>query len=127
MSKEIIESPEAPKAVGAYAQAVRANGFVFLSGQIPLDPATGNLVDGDVAVQAKRVMENLGAVLGAAGSAFSQVVKSTIYLVDMNDFPAVNQIYGDYFPADAKPARATIAVTALPRGAKVEIDMIALA
>jgi 2-iminobutanoate/2-iminopropanoate deaminase len=127
MSKEIIETHEAPKAVGAYAQAVRANGFVFLSGQIPLDPMTGNLVDGDVAVQAKRVMENLGAVLRAAGSDFSQVVKATIYLVDMNDFPAVNQVYGACFPADAKPARATIAVAALPRGAKVEIDMVALA
>ena len=127
MSKVIIESPDAPKAVGAYAQAVRANGFVFRSGQIPLDPATGNLIDGDVSAQAKRVMENLGAVLRAAGSGFSQVVKATIYLVDMNDFPAVNQVYGEYFAADEKPARATIAVAALPRGAKVEIDMIALA
>jgi 2-iminobutanoate/2-iminopropanoate deaminase len=127
MSKTVIATDLAPQAVGAYSQAVRANGFVFLSGQIPLDPASGLLVEGDVSVQARRVMENLGAVLRAAGSSFDQVVKSTIYLADMSDFPAVNQIYGEYFKGEIKPARATVAVAALPRAARVEIDMIALA
>jgi 2-iminobutanoate/2-iminopropanoate deaminase len=123
---EIIHTELAPKAAGAYSQAVRAAGFVFLSGQIALDPATGEMESGDVAAQARRVMENLRGVLSGAGSAFERVVKSTIYLVDMNDFATVNQIYGEYFP-EAKPARVTIAVKALPRGAAVEIEMIALA
>jgi 2-iminobutanoate/2-iminopropanoate deaminase len=126
MKPEVIVSDKAPKAVGAYAQAVRANGFVFLSGQIPLDPSTGELIQGDVATQARRVMENLKAVLEGAGTSLTNVVKATIYLTDMNDFAAVNQTYAEYFP-DAKPARATIAVAGLPRGSKVEIDMIALA
>ena len=126
MKPEVIVSDKAPKAVGAYAQAVRANGFVFLSGQIPLDPATGELVQGDVGTQARRVMDNLKAVLEGAGTNLSKVVKATIYLIDMNDFAVVNQTYGEYFP-DAKPARVTVAVAGLPRGSKVEIDMIALA
>jgi 2-iminobutanoate/2-iminopropanoate deaminase len=127
MSKQVITSDAAPRAVGAYSQAVKAQGFVFLSGQIPLDPATGEMIVGDAAAQARRVMDNLGAVLRAAGSSFDQVVKANIYLVDMNDFAAVNQVYGEYFSGDAKPARATVAVLALPRGAKVEIDMVGLA
>ncbi len=126
MPKEVIVSPNAPKAVGAYSQAVRANGWVFLSGQIPLDPKTGEIIAGDVAAQARRVMDNLGAVLAAANSSFDQVMKATIYLVDMADFPAVNAVFGEYFPGDIKPARATVAVLALPRGSRVEIDMIAL-
>ena len=126
MKPEVIVSEQAPKAVGAYAQAVRAQGFIFLSGQIPLDPSTGELVQGDVAAQTRRVLDNLKAVLAAAGSELAKVVKATIYLIDMNDFAVVNQIYASYFP-DAKPARATIAVAALPRGSKVEIDMIAVA
>jgi 2-iminobutanoate/2-iminopropanoate deaminase len=126
MKPEVIVSDKAPKAVGAYAQAVRANGFVFLSGQIPLDPSTGELIQGDVATQARRVLDNLKAVLEGAGTELSKVVKATIYLIDMNDFAVVNQTYAEYFP-DAKPARATIAVAGLPRGARVEIDMIALA
>jgi 2-iminobutanoate/2-iminopropanoate deaminase len=126
MKPEAIASDKAPKAVGAYAQAVRAQGFVFLSGQIPLDPSTGELIQGDVTAQTRRVMENLKAVLEAAGTAFSKVVKTTIYLTDMNDFAVVNQTYAEYF-TEAKPARATVAVAGLPRGAKVEIDMIALA
>jgi 2-iminobutanoate/2-iminopropanoate deaminase len=126
MKPEVITTERAPKAVGAYAQAVRANGFLFLSGQIPLDPISGELVGGDVSVQARRVMDNLRGVLEAAGSALERVVKATIYLTDMKDFAAVNQIYAEYFP-EAKPARATVAVAALPRGAAVEIDMIALA
>lgn len=126
MKPELIASDKAPKAVGAYAQAVRAQGFVFLSGQIPLDPGTGEMIAGDVVAQTTRVMQNLQAVLEAAGSSFAKVVKATIYLADMADFAAVNQTYGQYF-GDAKPARATVAVAGLPRGAKVEIDMVALA
>ena len=126
MKPEIIATDRAPKAVGAYAQAVRANGMLFLSGQIPLDPATGEMISGDVATQTRRVMDNLRAVLEGAGSALEKVLKCTIYLIDMNDFAVVNQTYAEYFPA-AKPARATVAVAALPRGSRVEIDMIALA
>jgi 2-iminobutanoate/2-iminopropanoate deaminase len=126
MKPEVIVSDKAPKAVGAYAQAVKAQGFVFLSGQIPLDPATGDMVQGDVGVQTRRVLDNLKAVLEGAGTSLSKVVKATIYLIDMNDFAVVNQTYAEYFP-DAKPARATIAVAGLPRGSKVEIDMIAIA
>lgn len=122
---EVITTDKAPKAVGAYAQAVRAQGFLFLSGQIALDPATGELIQGDVGAQARRVLDNLRAVLESAGSALDRVVKATIYLTDMQDFAVVNQIYGEYFPA-AKPARATVAVAGLPRGVKVEIDMIAI-
>jgi 2-iminobutanoate/2-iminopropanoate deaminase len=125
MKPEIIVTDRAPKAVGAYAQAVRANGMLFVSGQIPLDPATGEMISADVAAQTRRVMDNLRAVLEGAGSALENVVKCTIYLVDMNDFAVVNQTYAEYFPA-AKPARATVAVAALPRGSRVEIDMIAL-
>ena len=127
MSKQVIAPEGAPRAVGAYSQAVRAQGLVFLSGQIPLDPVTGVMIEGDASAQARRVMDNLGAVLQAAGSSFDQVVKANIYLIDMADFAAVNQVYGEYFPGEVKPARATVAVAALPRGAKVEIDMIALA
>ena len=126
MKPEVIASEGAPKAVGAYAQAVRAQGFVFLSGQIPLDPSTGELITGDIASQTRRVMDNLRAILETAGTALDRVVKATIYLTDMNDFAVVNQTYAEYFPA-AKPARATVAMAGLPRGAKVEIDMIALA
>jgi 2-iminobutanoate/2-iminopropanoate deaminase len=125
MKPEIIATDRAPKAVGAYAQAVRANGMLFLSGQIPLDPVSGEMISGDVAAQTRRVMDNLRAVLEGAGSALENVVKCTIYLVDMNDFAVVNQTYAEYFPA-AKPARATVAVAALPRGSRVEIDMIAM-
>jgi 2-iminobutanoate/2-iminopropanoate deaminase len=126
MKPEVIVSDKAPKAVGAYAQAVKAQGFVFLSGQIPLDPATGELVQGDIGTQTRRVLDNLKAVLEGAGTSLSNVVKATIYLIDMNDFAVVNQTYAEYFP-DAKPARATVAVAGLPRGSRVEIDMIALA
>ena len=126
MKPEVIVSDKAPKAVGAYAQAVKAQGFVFLSGQIPLDPATGELVQGDIATQTRRVLDNLKAVLEGAGTELSKVVKATIYLTDMSDFAVVNQTYAEYFP-NAKPARATVAVAGLPRNCKVEIDMIALA
>lgn len=127
MDKDVITTEAAPRAVGAYSQAVRASGLVFLSGQIPLDPVSGVMVEGDAAVQTRRVMDNLAAVLAAAGTSFDRVMKATIYLVDMADFPEVNHVYGEYFATRAAPARATVAVAALPRGAKVEIDMIALA
>ena len=122
--RDVIQTDGAPKAIGPYSQAIRAGGLVFLSGQIPLDPATGKLVEGDVASQAERVMENLNAVLAAAGLGFGQVVKTTIYLTDLGDFATVNEIYGRRF-AGSPPARSTVQVAALPRGARVEIDLIA--
>jgi 2-iminobutanoate/2-iminopropanoate deaminase len=124
--KQIVATPSAPQAIGPYSQAVKAGGFVFLSGQIPLDPATGQLVEGDIQVQTQRVMKNLGAVLEAAGSSFDRVLRSTIYLVDLGDFAKVNETYGSFFPKDP-PARATVQVAALPKGARVEIDVVALA
>ncbi len=126
MKREVIHSDEAPKAIGPYSQAVRAGSFVFLSGQIPLDYKTGEMVGAsDVRAQAKQVMENLQAVLQAGGASFARVVKTTIYLKDLGDFGAVNEVYGHYFPA-APPARATVQVAGLPRGALVEIDAIAV-
>jgi 2-iminobutanoate/2-iminopropanoate deaminase len=122
--REAIATGAAPKAIGPYAQAIRAGGFLFLSGQIPLDPQTGQLVEGGADAQARRVMDNLGAVLEAAGSSFAEVVRCTIYLIDLADFAAVNEVYGRYFTAPA-PARATVQVAALPRGARVEVDAIA--
>jgi len=123
MPKQIIATTEAPQAIGPYSQAVRAGDFTFLSGQIPLDPATGTMVTGDAALQTKQVMQNLGAVLRASGATFAQVVRATIYLVDLGDFAKVNEVYGSYFSTEP-PARATVQVAALPRGASVEIDMI---
>jgi 2-iminobutanoate/2-iminopropanoate deaminase len=123
--KEPISSPDAPKAIGPYSPAVRAAGMVFISGQIPIDPATGNFVSGGIAEQTEQVMKNLKALLTAAGSGFEQVVKTTVYLKSMGDFPAMNEIYGRYF-AQAPPARATVAVAALPKDALVEIEVIAL-
>jgi 2-iminobutanoate/2-iminopropanoate deaminase len=122
-----ISTPGAPKAIGPYSQAIEARGArtLWLSGQIPLDPATGELVPGDVAAQAERVMENLAAVLSAAGASFHQVVRCTIYLADLADFAKVNEVYGRRFPRDP-PARATVQVAALPRGARVEIDAVAV-
>ena len=126
MERRIITTPDAPAAIGPYSQAVRFGELVFLSGQIPLDPATGQLVgDGDVEAEAEKVMENLAAVLAAAGSSFSRVLKTTIFLTDLGDFAAVNAIYAKRFEGIEPPARATIQVAALPRGAKVEIEMIA--
>lgn len=126
MERRIITTAEAPAAIGPYSQAVRFGELVFLSGQIPLDPATGQMVgDGDVRAEAEQVMENLQAVLAAAGSSFARVLKTTIFLTDLGDFAAVNEIYGERFEGIEPPARATIQVAALPRGAKVEIEMIA--
>jgi 2-iminobutanoate/2-iminopropanoate deaminase len=124
-SRTVVHSQEAPRAIGPYSQAIRAGDLVFCSGQIALDPATGDLVGaGDVRAQATRVLENLGAVLAAGGASFASVVKTTIYLADLQDFGAVNEIYAHYFK-DAPPARATVQVAGLPKGALVEIDAIA--
>ena len=126
MSRELIVAPGAPAAVGAYSHAVRAGNLVFLSGSIALDPTSGELLGGgDAAAEARQVLANLRAVLEAAGVGPGQVVKTTIYLVDMADFAAVNGVYAEMF-GDSAPARATIAVAALPRGARVEIDAIAV-
>jgi 2-iminobutanoate/2-iminopropanoate deaminase len=122
--KDEVSTKGAPAAIGPYAQAVRAGQLVFLSGQIPLDPATGQMVAGDIVAQTERVMKNLGAVLEAAGGTFASVVRTTIYLVDLGDFARVNEAYGRYF-TPPYPARATVQVAALPRGALVEIDAIA--
>jgi 2-iminobutanoate/2-iminopropanoate deaminase len=127
MSRQIISTPEAPKAIGPYSQAVVAGAgrLLFCSGQIPLDPRTGEMVGaGDVRVQAERVLQNLGAVLAAGGASFSSVVKTTIYLADLQDFGAVNEVYGRFF-SQAPPARATVQAAGLPNGALVEIDAIA--
>ena len=121
---QAIATKTAPAAIGPYSQAVRSAGFVFLSGQIALDPGTGALIEGDVRAEAERVMKNLEAVLAAAGLAFHHLVKTTIYLVDMADFTVVNEVYGKRF-ARVLPARATVQVAGLPKGARVEIDAIA--
>ena len=124
MAKQAISSPDAPKAIGPYSQAVRAGQLLFASGQIPLDPSSGTVVDGDVAAQSRRVMDNLAAVLQAGGLSFADVVRTTVFLADMNDFAAVNAVYGEYF-SEPYPARATVQVARLPRDVKVEIDLIA--
>ena len=124
--KEIIASDGAPKAIGPYSQAVRANGFVFVSGQIALDPKTQQLVSGGIAEQTERVLENLKAILEASGSSLTHVVRATVFLADMNEFAAMNEVYGRYFPTQP-PARSTVQVSRLPRDVRVEIDVIALA
>jgi 2-iminobutanoate/2-iminopropanoate deaminase len=120
-----VKTAAAPEAIGPYAQAVKANGFVFTSGQIPLDPATGAMVAGDVKDQTRRVFENLKAVLAAAGTSLDRVVKATVYLADMNEFAAMNEIYAEYFMA-TKPARSTVQAARLPKDARVEIDFVAV-
>ena len=124
MKFKTISSDKAPAAIGPYSQAVQAGNMLFCSGQIALDPSTGEMVQGGVVVQAERVMENIAAVLTAAGAGFDNVVKTTIFLVEMGDFAAVNEIYGRYF-SNHKPARSTVAVKSLPRGALVEIETVA--
>ncbi len=119
-----VNSLSAPAAIGPYSQAIDAGDFVFLSGQVPIDPKTGELVQGDITVQTERVLDNLAAVLEAAGCSFGDVVKTTIYLIDLGDFQTVNATYAKRFTS-APPARATIQVSALPKGARVEIDAIA--
>ena len=123
-SPQPVSTPEAPKAIGPYSQAMRAGDFLFLSGQIPIDPATGTVVAGTVSDQTHQVFKNLGAILTAAGASFNQVVKATVYLLDMSDFAAMNEVYGSYFTS-AAPARATIQAARLPRDVRVEIDLIA--
>ncbi|PLX94637.1 MAG: reactive intermediate/imine deaminase [Desulfuromonas sp.] len=124
MTFEKIETTAAPAAIGPYSQGVRIGEIVFFSGQIPLDPATGELVGEDINIQTKQVMANMGAALEAAGLSYEHVAKTTIYLVDLGDFAVVNEIYGKFF-GEVPPARATVEVAALPKGAKVEIEWIA--
>jgi 2-iminobutanoate/2-iminopropanoate deaminase len=121
--RQAIATPSAPKAIGPYSQAIRAGSLLFVSGQIPLDPASGQMVDGSIGEQTHRVFQNLGAILEAAGTTFDQVVRTTVYLADMNDFAAMNEVYGTYFSSPA-PARATVQAARLPRDARVEIDLI---
>jgi len=123
---ESIQTDRAPQAIGPYSQAIKANGFIFASGQIPLDPAIMRIVEGGSEEQTGRVLENLKSVLEAAGSSLDRVVKTTVYLADMGEFAAMNEIYARYFGA-TKPARATVQVARLPRDVKVEIDVVALA
>ena len=122
--QRIVRTSKAPKAVGPYSQAVRTGRLVFTSGQIPIDPGTGVLDSGSIDAQTRRVMDNLFAILEEAGATFANVVKSTVYLVDLGDFAAMNAVYAGYFPEDP-PARSTVQVAALPLGARVEIEMIA--
>lgn len=124
MKPEHVVTPHAPAPIGPYSQAIHVGHELYCSGQIPIDPQTGELVEGDAALQTERVLQNLGAVLCAAGCTFADVIKTTIFLVSMDDFAAVNGVYERYFGA-TKPARSTVAVAALPRGALVEIDCIA--
>jgi len=123
--REVISTKDAPQAIGPYSQAIRANGFVFVSGQIPTDPATQQIIQGDVAAQTERVLKNLSAILKATGSGLEKVVRSTVYLKDMGDFAAMNEVYGRHFTS-APPARATVEVARLPKDVLVEIDVIAL-
>jgi 2-iminobutanoate/2-iminopropanoate deaminase len=125
MANQPVSTDKAPKAIGPYSQAIVAGELVFTSGQIPLDPQTQQIVQGDARAQAERVMENLSAVLAASGASFAGVVKATIYLTDLSDFAAVNEVYGKRFP-NAPPARSTVQVAALPKGVRVEIDLIAI-
>jgi 2-iminobutanoate/2-iminopropanoate deaminase len=123
--REVIATDAGPKAIGPYSQAIKANGLVFLSGQIPLDPATQQLIAGDVAAQTERVLQNITGILIAAGSSLAQVVKTTVFLKSMNDFAAMNEVYARHFTA-APPARSTVEVARLPKDVLVEIDVIAL-
>jgi 2-iminobutanoate/2-iminopropanoate deaminase len=125
MSRQVVHTEGAPRAIGPYSQAIIANGFVFCSGQIALDPATGELIEGDVAAQAERAIQNLRAVLEAAGSSLAHVVKTTVFLQDMADFAAMNAVYAQFF-GESPPARSTVGNLALPRGARFEIEAIAV-
>jgi len=125
MNREEVQTGNAPKAIGPYAQAIKANGFVYTAGQIPLDPKTGDIIGKGIAEQTRQVLENLKAVLTAAGSSLDRVIKTTVFLKNMADFAAMNEIYAEYL-GNCKPARSTVAVSELPRGALIEIDLIAL-
>ena len=124
--KQALSSADAPKAIGPYSPAVRAGQLVFISGQVPIDPSTGNLIDGDIAAQTRRALDNLGALLKAGGLSYAHVVRTTVFLADMNDFSAMNQAYATYF-SEPYPARSTVQVSRLPKDARVEIDVIAVA
>ena len=125
MNREAISSGGAPKAIGPYSQAIRAGNLLFLSGQIPLDPETGAIVEGDISAQTERVLNNISAVLTSAGASFANVVRTTVFLVDMNDFAAMNAVYATYV-VDPPPARSTVQVSRLPKDVRVEIDVIAV-
>ena len=125
MNREVVQTNQAPKAIGPYEQAIKVNGFIYTAGQIPLDPRTGNFVEGGIADQTRQVLENLKAILEAGGSTLERVVKATVFLKNMADFAAMNEVYEQYL-GGAKPARSTVAVAELPRGALVEIDLVAL-
>ena len=126
MQREVVTTGKAPRAIGPYEQAIKINGFLFTSGQIAIDPATGKLIEGDISVQTRRVLENLKAVLEAGGSSLDQVVKATVYLTDLSTFSKMNGIYAEYL-GHVKPARSTVGVASLPLGASVEIDLVATA
>jgi len=123
--KKVVATEEAPKAIGPYSQAIVHNGLAWLSGQIPLDPATGKVVEGDIAIQTARVLDNLSAVLEACGASLENVVKTTVYIKDMGEFARMNEVYGRYFAANP-PARSTVEAARLPRDVRVEIDAIAI-
>ena len=123
--RQAVSTPSAPQAIGPYSQGVRAGSLLFVSGQVPIDPATGNIVQGDIAAQTHRVLRNIGEILKAGGAAFDHVVRTTVFLADMNDFAAMNAVYATYFEAPA-PARATVQVSRLPKDARIEIDIIAV-
>ena len=122
--RQAVSTASAPQAIGPYSQAVRAGSLLFVSGQVPIDPATGQIVSGDIGVQTHRVFQNIGEILKAGGASFDQVVRTTVFLADMDDFAAMNEAYATYFTAPA-PARATVQVSRLPKDARVEIDVIA--
>ncbi len=126
MMREAVRTDAAPKAIGPYEQGIRANGFVFTAGQIALDPKSGNLIEGGITAQTRQVLENLKSILAAADSTMDRVVKATVFLKDMADFPVVNEVYAEYL-GSSKPARSTVAVAELPKGALIEIDLVALA
>ena len=122
--RQAVSTEAAPSAIGPYSQAIRAGSLLFVSGQVPIDPATGAIVDGDIAAQTRRVLQNVGAILEAAGVSFDHVVRTTVFLTDMNDFAAMNEVYATCFTSPA-PARATVQVSRLPKDARIEIDVIA--
>lgn len=124
MTREAVATPNAPQAIGPYSQAIRAGDLLFVSGQIPLDPDTATVVDGDIAAQTRRALANIGGILGAAGLGYADVVKTTVFLLDMGEFAAMNAVYAEFFPAPP-PARSTVQVSRLPRDVRVEIDAIA--
>jgi len=126
MTREVVQTDNAPKAIGPYEQAIKASGFIYTAGQIPIDPKTGSFIEGGITAQTRQVLENLKAVLEAGGSSLDRVVKATVFLKNMADFAAMNDVYAQYL-GGAKPARSTVAVAELPRGALIEIDLVALA